>query len=228
MTYCAARSAGSLRSCSPDPWGALRHGIRPMVPPMNAYIMLSMDCAYTDSFTRFVCHLESNYKLKGPQYKVVSRGKSLFIFVSTENSSSGDVETFIFWLSPRETRVERTPFQNVASGHAPLIRLLHWFYFNSCAGLKIKYPSVIKTMFPLHGCSSCIYLFCLGERRVESILGKVVEVGQEKLEKQEKNAFELFLGLIVSSQNVPDGSLFTPWGRGPCGFDSAILVLDCS
>ena len=129
MTYCAARSVGSLRSCSPGPWGALRNGIRPIVPPMNAYIMLSMGCAYIDAFTRFICPLESNYKLKVPQYKIVSSGRMLFIFVSIEASASGDVDILIFWLSLREARVERTHFQNVASCHALLIRFLHWFYF---------------------------------------------------------------------------------------------------
>ena len=50
-----------------------------------------------------------------------------------------------------------------------------YFYFKSCAGLNIKYPSVIKTMFPLQALdrSICLYLFCLGECSLEA-LGQIV------------------------------------------------------
>ena len=81
-------------------------------------------------------------------------------FISVETSTSGDVETFTFWLSPRGTRVKRTQLSNVASGHAPIIKFLHsYLRFSSCAGLQ--YPSLIKTMCPLHalGRQICIYIY---------------------------------------------------------------------
>ena len=133
MTYCAARSEGSWRSCSPDPWGALRHGIRPIVPPMNAYIMSCMGCTYTIAFARFV---------------------------SVETSTSDDAETFnlIFIFDTKGLIVFLGHFQPYC-----LTRKMHFHYvasrhaFDFCAGLKTKYSSLIKIMFPLHalypGCS---------------------------------------------------------------------------
>ena len=89
----------------------------------------------------------------------------LFGFVSVEASTPGDVEAFTFCLSPRETCVTRTQFSDAASCHALKNQVLTMlqnmdlhlcFYVKYCAGLKIKYPSVIKTMFPLHALySSC-------------------------------------------------------------------------
>ena len=90
MTYCAARSAGSLRSCSPDPWETLRHGIRPKVPTMNAYIMLSMGCAYTGAFAPvyFMFHLfHKETRVKRTQISDVAKSHAfsiklvLFVFI---------------------------------------------------------------------------------------------------------------------------------------------------
>ena len=138
MTYCAARSVCSSRSCSPYPWRALRIGIRAKVHPMNAYIMLSMGCTYTGAFAPF-------YSL--------------------------------FYLSPSGTRVKRAQLSNVASGHAPIIKILAivratcinvhgCLYLCYCVDTE-KYVSdfyfelteVIKTMFPLHvvDASCCKY-----------------------------------------------------------------------
>ena len=53
---------------------------------------------------------------------------------------------------------------DVASGHASMIRLLHFYlHFKSCAGLKIRYPSLIQRMFPLHVSdrSTCKYFVLL-------------------------------------------------------------------
>ena len=93
MVYGAARSACSWRSCSPDPWQALRHGIRPIVPPMNAYPMSSIGCNYIGAFAHFIDNLRDNLEPLDHRHDVV-----LFGFISAPSSTSveADIFTFIF------------------------------------------------------------------------------------------------------------------------------------
>ena len=45
---------------------------------------------------RFIRILEESYKLKAPQYKVITLGRIISDFASAKASTSGDAETFIF------------------------------------------------------------------------------------------------------------------------------------
>ena len=97
--------------------------------------------------------------------------------------------TIFKWFYPchltRRTRVTRTHPLDVASCHASTIRILRFVLvrsmnlhfrsrFHCCARLKIKNPSLIKTMFPLHVsfCLGCKYVSSLEERSLGKKLGE--------------------------------------------------------
>ena len=200
MAYCPGRSTCSSRSCSPDPWGALRHGIRPKVHPMIAYNLLSMDCAYTGAFA--------------PYY-------------------------YTFYFSPRETRVKRTQLLDVATSHAPLIKIFQFvlegsmdlpscFYHCRRDGTEIKYSNVfhfeflrlIKTMFPhVLFCSSCRCVCSLEAISLGAFLGGSVEENKNVLFFRRLDFYNLFAGWIQR--------IYTPCGSGPGGFSLTIPAEGC-
>lgn len=152
---------------------------------------------------------ESNYKLKCIQYKVVSRG---FIFA---------IQGLLVFLGHYDPWCDaRIPhFHYVASRHL----------FDFCAGLKTKDASLINLLFLLQASySSCSYLFCLGERSVEVIVGKVLgENRNSENEKENKNNLILFLENLVCSNHNGRDSIYTLGGRGPRGFALIIPGIGC-
>ena len=107
----------------------------------------------------------SNYEPNPNRHKVVSLGRVMFDFVSASSSTFGEVETFSFTFANQGLLVflghcylwcnSRIPhFHHVAARHA----------FDFCVGLKLKYPSLIKILFPLQALDQliCLYSFSLG------------------------------------------------------------------
>ena len=124
---------------------------------------------------RFIRILKNGYEPLDHRQIVVSFDRMFSDFVSAETSTSGDAETSTF-ISDVEGLF-------VSLGHLDpyyISRIPHFHYvaarheLDFCAGLKIKYPSLIETLFPLQvSCSSCSYLG-LGERSLEAILGECI------------------------------------------------------
>ena len=189
---------------------------------------------------RFVRILESNYKLSARWYKVVSLDRIMFDFVSASSSTSGEAEFFRFIFAIKGLLVslgrQFDLYCDTREAHFHYVAARHAFDF--CAGLKIKDPSLIKTMFPLHVYHGCLYLSCLGGRSLETILGEcsveviVGEILGKRNDKSDeentmKNAFALFLGCVFGNHKCRDESIFTPCGRGPRGFALGIPANGC-
>ena len=212
MTYCPGRSTCSCKSCSPYPWGALRNGIRLKVHPMNAYNMLSMGCAYTGASAP-------------SKVLLLFLGLKVICFVRLGDAHAA-----------------------VAAGHVKQIMVLamlqsmdlHQYFYCYFSGLKIKNPSLIKTMFPLHvfHCLSCKYFCSLEASSLEEFLEKC-----NKNNKNEQNSNMIITVFGASGwgprpgwplpaptlklNSQPPRQLYMPFGHEPGGF-SWLCDSDCN
>ena len=112
---------------------------------------------------RFVRTFEDNYKLSGHRHKVVSLYRMLFDFVPASSNTSGEAKIYRFIFAIKGLLVFLGHFDPYCNS-----RILHFHYVDArhelvfCAGLKLKHPSLIATLFPLQvSYSSCLYSFCV-------------------------------------------------------------------